>query len=220
MNELMTVLNSSGCSAKQRWEASSMITSCEPAILRRISSRWPGVHSSYRPPTSSVRTPISGSRSMMSQVFRVPVTVNSLGPFIVLQTYCMASMPPQELPNRYRRSRLRAERTWASSVTNRSTFHKERSPGRSERPQPLVVEDDPPPVRQGFERLEVVVGEAGTAVQAQQRGRLGVVAHSAVPDLATRDVEVTLVDLHAALCWWPSASSLSATFGDRPGSRD
>src|ERR1700748_3554184 len=136
------------------------------------------------------------------------------------RTYCMASMRPHELPNRCRRSRSRAERTWASSTTNRSTFHKERSPGRSERPQPLVVEDDPPPVRQGFERLEVVVGEAGTAVQAQQRGRLGVVAHSAVPDLATRDVEVTLVDLHAALCWRPSASSLSATFGDRPGSRE
>jgi hypothetical protein len=33
---------------------------------------------------SSVRTAISGSRSMTSQVFRVPATVNSLGPFIVL----------------------------------------------------------------------------------------------------------------------------------------
>ena len=30
----------------------------------------------------------------------------------------------------------------------------------------LVVEDDPAAVRQGFERLEVVVGEAGAAVQA------------------------------------------------------
>src|SRR6201982_1966839 len=38
----MTRLNSSGCPAKQRWEASSMITSCEPAIRRCISSRWPG----------------------------------------------------------------------------------------------------------------------------------------------------------------------------------
>jgi len=33
---------------------------------------------------SSVGTAISPRRCMMSQVFRVPVTVNSLGPFIVL----------------------------------------------------------------------------------------------------------------------------------------
>ena len=56
-------------------------------------------------------------------------------------------------------------------------------------------------VRQGFERLEVVVGEAGAAVQAQQRSRrvcLGVVAHGAVPDLAAGNVDVAFLDLHAA----------------------
>src|ERR1700753_3869455 len=65
----------------------------------------------------------------------------------------------------------------------------------------LVVEDDPAPVRQGLERLEGVMGEAGGAVPAQQRGAVGVVAHSAVPDLATRNVEVALFDVHAALRW-------------------
>src|ERR1700733_13499778 len=34
----------------------------------------------------------------------------------------------------------------------------------------LVVEDDLTAVGEGFERLQVIVGEAGTAVQAQQRG--------------------------------------------------
>jgi hypothetical protein len=67
----------------------------------------------------------------------------------------------------------------------------------------LVVEDDPAPVRQGFERLEIVVSEAGAAVQAEQRSRLGVVAHGAVPDLAAGNVKVTLFDFHAALRWWP-----------------
>ncbi len=61
-----------------------MISSRDPGMRRCISARWPGVHSSYRPPTSRVGTWISGRRSMMSQVFSVPVTVNSLGPFIVL----------------------------------------------------------------------------------------------------------------------------------------
>jgi hypothetical protein len=67
----------------------------------------------------------------------------------------------------------------------------------------LVVEDDPAPIRQGFERFEVVVSEAGAAVQAEQRGAVGVVAYGAEPDLATGNVEVTLFDFHTALRWWP-----------------
>ena len=52
---------------------------------------------------------------------------------------------------------------------------------------------------EGFERLEIVMSEAGAAVQAEQRSRLGVVAHGAVPDLAAGNVEVTLFDFHTAL---------------------
>ena len=42
------------------------------------------------------------------------------------------------------------------------------------------------------------MGEAGAAVQAQQRGGLGVVAHRAVPDLAAGHVDVALFALHEA----------------------
>src|SRR5690242_19912267 len=47
------------------------------------------------------------------------------------------------------------------------------------------------------------MSEAGAAVEAQQRSRLGIVAHGAVPDLATGNLEVTLFDFHTALRWWP-----------------
>jgi hypothetical protein len=68
MKLLTRSLNTAGCSAKHRCEASSMVASWEPAIRRCIWAMCPGVHSSYRP----------------SQVFSVPVTVNSLGPFMKL----------------------------------------------------------------------------------------------------------------------------------------
>ena len=63
-----------------------MMASWDPGIRACMSARWPGVHSSCRPPTSRVGTPISPSRSVTSQVLSVPVTVNSLGPFIALYT--------------------------------------------------------------------------------------------------------------------------------------
>src|SRR5580692_3643659 len=45
-NELMIWLNFSCCSAKHRCEASSIISSWEPAMRLCIASTWPGVHSS------------------------------------------------------------------------------------------------------------------------------------------------------------------------------
>jgi hypothetical protein len=42
----MIAANCGGCSAKHKWEASSMISSWDPAMRRWMSSRWPGVHSS------------------------------------------------------------------------------------------------------------------------------------------------------------------------------
>ena len=62
----------------------------------------------------------------------------------------------------------------------------------------LVVKNDPAAVRQGLERLEVMVGEAGSAVQAEQRDGDGFVAHGAVPDLAAGDLDVALFRLHEA----------------------
>ncbi len=53
----------------------------------------------------------------------------------------------------------------------------------------LVVENDPAAVGQRFQRLEVVVREAGAAVQAQQRGGIGVfAADRAVEDLAVGEL--------------------------------
>lgn len=51
-------------------------------------------------------------------------------------TYCMASMPPQELPNRCSRSRPSILRDVTSSSMNRSTVHSDRSSGLWEFPQP------------------------------------------------------------------------------------
>ena len=79
----------------------------------------------------------------------------------------------------------------------------------------LVVEDDAAVFGEGFEGLEVVVGEAGAAVQAEQRDRVLVVADRAVPDLAAGDVDSPFFCFHAA----PSletgsggASSATGTF--------
>jgi hypothetical protein len=63
----------------------------------------------------------------------------------------------------------------------------------------LVVEEDPAAFGQDLERLEVVVGEAGAAVQAEQRCGVRVVADGAVPDLAAGHVDVALFALHAAM---------------------
>ena len=60
----------------------------------------------------------------------------------------------------------------------------------------LVVEDDPAVFGEGLERLEVVVGETGTAVQAQQRGGAGFVTDRAVPNPAARDPDIALVGVH------------------------
>ncbi len=56
----------------------------------------------------------------------------------------------------------------------------------------LVVEDDPAPVGEVGEPLQVVVREAGAAVQAQQR-RSATATDALVPDLAAGDLDVALV---------------------------
>jgi hypothetical protein len=71
----------------------------------------------------------------------------------------------------------------------------------------LVIEDDPAAVGQRFQRLQVVVREAGTAMQAQQRGGIGVLAaNRAVEDLAVGELQVALFGTHAA----PSPATDSA----------
>ena len=69
----------------------------------------------------------------------------------------------------------------------------------------LVVEDHPAPAGQGFQGLQVVVGEAGPAVQAQQRRPA--LAHRAVPDPPARDLDGPLVRRHT----WSSGDGPSAT---------
>ena len=62
------------------------------------------------------------------------------------------------------------------------------SAGRSAKHE-LIVEDDPAPAGQRLEGLEVVVGGAGAAVQAQQRRPVSR-ADVVVPDLAARDIDI------------------------------
>ena len=62
----------------------------------------------------------------------------------------------------------------------------------------LVVEDDPAPVGQRFQRFQVVVGEAGAAVQAQQRRpAVDRLADGPEPDAAARDLDVAFFLGHA-----------------------
>jgi hypothetical protein len=56
----------------------------------------------------------------------------------------------------------------------------------------LVVEDDAAPVAQAFEVLEVVVREAGAAVEAEE-WHAGAGADAPVPDAPAGDLYVTLL---------------------------
>ncbi len=115
-------------------------------------------------------------------------------------TYCMASMPPQELPNRCSRSRPSAPRTLGHLLDEAidgpqgevvGTF----GPAAAQ----LVVEDDLAAVGERLERLQVVVGEAGAAVQAQQRRAIvALLPDGAVPDPAAGNLDEAFVGRHLA----------------------
>ena len=63
----------------------------------------------------------------------------------------------------------------------------------------LVVEDDLTPVGERLERLQVIVGETGAAVQAQQRHpAAGGLADGPVPDLSAGNLDGALVRRHLA----------------------
>src|SRR5205823_970887 len=72
----------SGSSACDMCELSSITTYSEPGIPRAAASVIFGVTSSWRPPKTSVGTSICPSCPVMSQSLIVPITWNSLGPFI------------------------------------------------------------------------------------------------------------------------------------------
>ena len=83
----------------------------------------------------------------------------------------------------------------------------------------LVVEDDLAAVGERLERLQLMVGEAGAAVQAQQRRAIACgFAHGAVPNPAAGDVEVALLFRHA-VTWSGAGSGSSAKTRFISGSR-
>ena len=86
----------------------------------------------------------------------------------------------------------------------------------------LVVEDDLAAVGERLERLQLMVGEAGAAVQAQQRRAIVVrLPDRAVPDPAAGDVEVALLFFHGVylVAGWAAGSGSSAKTRFISGSR-
>ena len=72
----------------------------------------------------------------------------------------------------------------------------------------LVVENDLPPAGERLERFQVVVGEAGAAVQAEQGGPVVPrLPQAAVPDPAAGDLDVALLFGHA----WVTCSAAAGT---------
>src|SRR5436190_1201780 len=81
-----TCWDRSGSSARHMCELCPKMTPSAPGMPRRTVSAMAGVASSCRPERTSVGTPIAPRRATMSQSRSVPVTWNSLGPFIAWYT--------------------------------------------------------------------------------------------------------------------------------------
>ena len=146
------------------------------------SSRTPCVSSG----SSRRRRPVSASHSGM--LAGEEERTRLARPAGCVSAYSIASIPPQDEPNRWMRSRPRASRiawTSADEQLDRPEVGGLLDPGAAA--ADLVVEDDPAAGGgELLQRLEVVVQRTGTAVQAEQRqlARLLAFADDAVPGLA------------------------------------
>jgi hypothetical protein len=91
-------MNSSRSSWNGVCELCSKTTSREPAMALWMSCMWSTRISSWRPPMTSAGTSISPSRANTSQSRKRPVTVNSLGPFMVSYTTGLISANDRSSP--------------------------------------------------------------------------------------------------------------------------
>jgi hypothetical protein len=128
----------------------------------------------------------------MSQVFKVPVTALQAGPTVQDVLHGQHAAPGTAEQVQSGQAEGGAD---LGQFLNEPLDGPQRGVVRAFGPPAaqLVVEDDLAAVGERLERLQVVVGEAGAAVQAQQRGPVFLrLPDTAVPDLSAGDVEVAL----------------------------